>query len=255
MKNHFYRCKRHGRDVGYAVAMNPPTHLHAIAYKAERLASRRLAQRSGIDLDDALRATLEQAAGPRGLAALVAERQAVQAAEAARAAARSAARASALAARQQRHDGPTTPWRAWFDGSAHPNPGRCGIGGLLTGPGAERIEVCRSAGYGNSSEAEYQALIAVLQTAVRAGAGSLTVYGDSQVVINDVGAAEASRAPSLHALRESAVALIAQLDQVALRWIPRHKNPEADALSQRAVANWVGEAPTGSASVPPRPDA
>ncbi len=242
--------------VGYAVPMTVLPHLHIIAYKGERMASRRLAQRSGISLDEALRATLEQVAGPAGLATLVAERQAVHAAEAARAAARAQSRARALAVRQQRHDGPGTPWRAWFDGSAHPNPGRCGIGGLLTGPADERIEVCRSAGYGNSSEAEYLALIAVLQAALQAGASGLTVYGDSQVVINDMGAPASSRAPSLLALREAALALVAQLGDVALRWIPRHKNPEADALSQRAVANWVGETPTGPvASVPPHPGA
>ena len=236
--------------------MNDPTHLHLIAYKGERLASRRLAQRSGIGLDEALRATLVQAAGTRGLALLVAERQAVLAAAAARAAERAQSRARALAARQQRHDGKATPWRAWFDGSAHPNPGRCGIGALLTGPAGQRIEVCQPAGYGNSSEAEYLALIAVLEAALKAGAHGLTVYGDSQVVINDVGAAASSRAPSLHALREQAVALIGQLQDVVLRWIPRHRNPEADALSQRAVAAWEGDGLTGrAASAPPHRDA
>jgi ribonuclease HI len=233
--------------------MNSSAHLHAIAYKGERLASRRLAQRSGISLEQALRATLEQVAGPLGLAHLVSQRQALQAVAAARESERAAARARALAARQQRHAGHATPWRAWFDGSAHPNPGRCGIGALLTGPAAERIEVCRPAGYGNSSEAEYLALIAVLEAAVAAGARGLTVYGDSQVVINDVGALPSARAPSLHALREAAVALLVQLEDVVLRWIPRHKNPEADALSQRAVRNWsADDAVTGrAASAPP----
>jgi ribonuclease HI len=185
---------------------------------------------------------LEQVAGPGGLAQLVAARLMLQAAEAARAQVRSDARAQALAVRQQRHLGPGTPWRAWFDGSAHPNPGRCGIGALLTGPAGERIEIARPAGYGNSSEAEYLALIAVLEAAVQAGASGLTVYGDSQVVINDVGAAAGGQAPVLGELRSAAVALIAQLGDVTLRWIPRHKNPEADALSQRAVAAWEGEA-------------
>ena len=230
----------------YALPMTDSAHLHALAYKSEKLASRRLAQRTSISLHEALRATLEQVAGPGGLALLLSQRQAVHAAHEARAQARAEGRACALAARQQRHDGPVTPWRAWFDGSAHPNPGRCGIGALLTGPAEERIEISRPAGYGNSSEAEYQALIALLEAAVRAGASGLTIYGDSQVVINDVGAAPGGQAPALRELRQAAVALIAQLNDVALRWIPRHKNPEADALSQRAVAAWEGEASTGS---------
>lgn len=225
--------------------MSDSSHLHALAYKGERLASRRLAQRTGISLHDALRATLEQVAGAAGLGQLLAERQALQAAEAERAGVRADARARALALRQQRHDGPVTPWRGWFDGSAHPNPGRCGVGALLTGPGGERIEISRPAGHGNSSEAEYQALIALLEAAVHAHANGLTVYGDSQVVINDVGAAPGGQAPVLGELRAKTVALIAKLDDVTLRWIPRHKNPEADALSQRAVAAWEGETLTG----------
>ncbi len=222
--------------------MSDPSHLHAIAFKGERLASRRLAQRNSISLSAALQVTLEHVAGPKGLAGLIAERLAVQAADLARSAEKSEARARALAMRQQRHDGPTTPWRAWFDGSAHPNPGRCGIGALLVGPAGERIEISQPAGYGNSSDAEYLALIALLRAAVHAGAHDLTVYGDSQVVINDVAAPAPSQSGALRALRDTAVALLAQLDGVSLRWIPRRRNPEADALSQRAVALWIGEA-------------
>jgi ribonuclease HI len=153
---------------------------------------------------------------------------------AARALARHAKRAAALARRKLRHDGPPTPWRAWFDGSAHPNPGKCGIGALLTGPAGERIEISRGAGYGNSSEAEYLALIALLEAAVQAGAHGLTIYGDSKVVIDDVNGSDATAAASLMELRQAALALTARLGGFTLRWIPRHKNGEADALSQRA---------------------
>jgi len=223
-------------------------HLIAIAYKGERVASRRLAARTGISEETALRATLETAAGADGLAHLLAERKAILAASAARAAARIADKAAANAARMTRHDGTPTPWRAWFDGSARPNPGRCGIGALLTGPRAERIEISEPAGYGNSSEAEYRALIAVLESALRAGARGLSIYGDSQVVINDVTGADAAAAPSLAGLRTQARALIGQLGGVALRWIPRHKNGEADALSRRAAtASLASSAPNPGA--------
>ncbi len=217
------------------------TELCQLAHHAERVASRRVALRTGVTEEAALRAALEEAAGPAGLAALLARRLALRDAAAARAAERADKRTAADAVRAARHDGAATPWRAWFDGSAHPNPGRCGIGALLLGPGGERIAVCAQAGYGNSGEAEYLALIAVLRAAVQAGARGLTVYGDSQVVINDVGGGDTAGAPSLRALRSQARALIDELGAVALRWIPRHKNGEADALSQRAVAGWIGD--------------
>lgn len=141
----------------------------------------------------------------------------------------------ARAAAPPRTPGQTSAWLGWFDGSAQPNPGHCGIGALLTGPVGARLEISRPAGYGNSSEAEYRALIALLAAAVEHGAHDLTIYGDSKVVIDDLNGSFAAAAVSLLAYRASALGLIAQLRQVTLRWIPRHKNGAADALSQLAA--------------------
>lgn len=195
-------------------AMTDFSQLVATASKADLTASRKLAARTGVTEEQALRARLEQ-----------------------------------RAARQARHDGPATPWRAWFDGSAHPNPGRCGIGALLTGPNGERVEISQAAGYGNSSEAEYRALIALLEAALRAQARGLTVYGDSRVVVDDVNGPDRTAARSLEVYRRQARALMEQLGGPALRWLPRHKNQSADALSQRAVAAM----PAVSLTSPPDP--
>ncbi len=214
--------------------------LRAIAYKAELRASRRAVLATGVSDDDALRATLEAVAGPAGLASLISQRMAQQAVTAQRRAEREHQKHIALADRQARHDGAPTRWRAWFDGSAHPNPGSCGIGAFLTGPEGQKIEISRAAGYGNSSEAEYLALIAVLEAAVQAGADELTVYGDSQGVIEDAQAPAGMGASSLCALQLRAHVLLGQIAVARLRWIPRHKNAQADALSQRAVVGAMG---------------
>ena len=208
--------------------------LLSAAFKSELVASRRLALRNSCTPEQALRDTMLASAGADTLDTLVATRIALKAADAERAAARRAVRAGTLARRQARHDGAPTAWRAWFDGSAHPNPGDCGIGALLKGPGGEKIEISRPAGYGNSSEAEYRALIALLEAAVRSGAHGLTIYGDSKVVIDDLNGPDAKAAESLLEYRDAALALIGQLRDVAIRWIPRHKNTDADALSQLA---------------------
>jgi len=212
-----------------------PEHLEQLAYKSERAAGRRLALAHGLSGGQALRQVLEQAAGQAGLATLVAARLAQRAAQDERDAARAAQRAADKARRAGAHDGRPTAWRAWFDGSAHPNPGRCGIGAVLRGPDGAAVELARPAGYGNSSEAEYRALIAVLEAAVAHGADELTVYGDSRVVIDDVNGPDAFAAPSLAAYRAVVRALSARIASLHLRWVPRHKNLEADALSQRAV--------------------
>lgn len=205
------------------------------AYKSERTASRRLARTLGLSEAEALKRTLETSAGKAGLPALLAERALLRARDAERASARALLRAAAKARRDARHAGRPTAWRAWFDGSARPNPGRCGIGALLTGPDGFSVEIARDVGHGNSSEAEYAALVAVLEAALEHGAADLTIYGDSRVVIDDVAAPDAMAAPVLAAWRIRAQALLARLPQATLRWVPRHRNLDADALSQRAL--------------------
>jgi len=215
--------------------------LEGAANKTELAASRKLVRQTGIPFEAALRATLETSAGAGGLARLLSERAALRAAEAARALAKRAARDAALALRRARHEGAPTAWRAWFDGSAKPNPGRCGLGARLLGPDGELVELSQPAGWGNSSEAEYRALILVLETALARGAWPLTVYGDSRVVVDDVNGRCEDSAAVLRPLRARVHALLARLPAVTLRWVPRHKNLEADALSQRARASLAEE--------------
>ena len=213
--------------------MNDLSLLRAAAFKTELAASGRLMARAGLTEIEALTRTLTHSAGVAGLAHLLAERAALR-----RHAAQQLERRAALAsvARTRGAGAGKTAWRAWFDGSARPNPGRCGIGAVLEGPGGVRIDISHDAGYGNSSEAEYMALIAVLDAAVAHGAHDVLVVGDSQVVIDDVNGPASASAPSLRDYRTRASALLARLPQAQLRWIPRHKNAQADALSQRATA-------------------
>ncbi len=214
----------------------PPDHaaLLAAAFKEELATSRKLAARTGMPDAEALRATLSLRAGAAGLDQLLAARAAERLRSEHGATARRALAAAALSRRGGANaDAPA--WRAWFDGSARPNPGRCGIGAVLEGPGGVRIELSREAGHGNSSEAEYLALAAVLEAAVEHGVPALAIEGDSQVVIDDVHAPDSASAPALRAYRARVRTLLERLPGSTLRWIPRHKNQQADALSQRAV--------------------
>jgi ribonuclease HI len=132
---------------------------------------------------------------------------------------------------------PLTPhtWRGWFDGSATPNPGRIGIGALLLGPDGERIEISRRAPDGTSGDAEYLALLALLEAAIEQEVKELLVYGDSQVIVYDVLQPQVPAATGHDRHRSLAFELMARIGTVAVRWLPRHRNAEADALSQRAL--------------------
>ncbi|MFM0518824.1 MULTISPECIES: ribonuclease HI family protein [Caballeronia] len=209
--------------------------LLAVAYKRERVLSRRLAKGAAISEHVALVRTLEKAAAGQSLRDLVDARRAAQ-----------TRHADALRSRERRHaeranrtkrntEIETHGWRGWFDGSALPNPGRLGIGGVLFGPLGETVEISVTAGMGDSSAAEYLALIAVLEAAERAGATDAVIYGDSRVVIDDAGALDGAGIRSLahHAARVRT--LIARIGDVRLQWIPRARNVRADALSRGAL--------------------
>lgn len=214
--------------------------LATAAYKGERVAARRLAVRQRLTEAQALHQVLSGAAGQAGLAHLIAERAQARERDVLRRAARTQEKSQQEALRKARMLAPADGWRGWFDGSAHPNPGRIGIGALLCGPAGERLEISRLAGYGNSGEAEYLALGALLEAAAQMGATGLVVFGDSQVVVNDVNqsapAIAAGRgAKGLEAYRARVMDLLEPLGAVSLRWVPRHRNGDADRLSQLAI--------------------
>ena len=214
--------------------------LAAAAHHGERVLGRRLARRTGVPERQALTLVLEQAAcvaGLAGLAGLLAARAQARLADAERLAAKTLRQEEQLALRQARRLPPATAWLAWFDGSAHPNPGRIGIGALLTGPAGQRIDISRRAGHGNSGEAEYSALLAVLEAAMRERPAELMVYGDSRVVLDEVNRVTPGSL-ALAVQRDDALALIAQFERITLEWIPRHRNAAADRLSQQAIGLW-----------------
>lgn len=135
-------------------------------------------------------------------------------------------------------------WNAWFDGSAQPNPGPCSIGVVLQAPDGRRWQLSRQVGYGSSSDAEYQALIAALGLAIAQQAQlpqksrdlilDLSIRGDSRVVLDDVLATDEQSSPVLSHWREQARALLQQLPNCQLMWIPRARNGEADQLAAQA---------------------
>lgn len=214
--------------------MCTPAELSEVAYKKEKSASLRLAKRLGISTEAALTEVLSKVAEGGSLQELVTQRLQEKAHIAATVAARKQAKLTARAQKEAARQPDASTWRAWFDGSCHPNPGKMGIGGLLKSPQGTATEISFNAGIGDSSEAEYIALISVLETAVEAGADQLLIYGDSQVVINDVRCTSGGAA-ILSAQRLRAQELIGRLPQVTLKWIPRHRNGQADALSQQGI--------------------
>lgn len=128
------------------------------------------------------------------------------------------------------------PWRAWFDGSALPNPGRLGIGAVLLGPDGERVELSRlAAERGCNNQAEALALCAALELALQNFVTHLVVAGDSDLVIRLVQRTHAAEAVRLAPLLDRARALARRFSLIRFDWIPQHRNLDADRLSRSAL--------------------
>ena len=130
----------------------------------------------------------------------------------------------------------TTPWQAWFDGSALPNPGKMGIGCVLQSPDGvcqQRSFVARESGCNN--EAELFALCALLELAREQGVRKLQVYGDSDVAVKYATGMGSTEIGRLLILVQRSQDLLAAFDEVSLHWVPRHRNTAADQLSRQAL--------------------
>ena len=216
-----------------------PEQLTAIAYQREMVAARRLAARNDLPVIVALQRILQASAANGSLDELIAARQYQAAAQQARRAARKKQQADRRADKMQFKAQLKSPdpdrWQAWFDGACHPNPGKMSIGVLLLNPCGATTEISRVIGWGDSSEAEYRALIAVLQAAGMEQVQKLIIYGDSRVVLDDVQTDDLKGSKILRPLRAQAQPLMATIPDLELRWIPRARNSTADALSQAAI--------------------
>jgi len=126
-------------------------------------------------------------------------------------------------------------WQAWCDGCARPNPGHIGLGALLLEPDGSRHELSqRSPHSGCNNEAEARALLATLQLARTLQASALLIHCDSDVVVRLAQNASSTEAARLAPLFAEIRSQIKCFDQFELRWIPQHRNTEADYLSRSA---------------------
>lgn len=208
--------------------------LCAVAYQRERVRARRLARTAALSEHHALCRILKEAAHPNDLTTLLQRRAELLVTEQLRKTIHKEAQRATWQRRRASETITAQCWHSWFDGSARPNPGQIGLGVLLRGPAGQAIELSLCGGFGDSSQAEYLALIALLEAACQQRVMSLLIHGDSRVVLDDVRATIGI--PVLGTYRERARTLLAQIPEVELRWIPRLRNHAADALSQRARA-------------------
>ena len=127
------------------------------------------------------------------------------------------------------------PFRGHFDGASRGNPGEAGAGALLVDASGTPVWTCaRPLGRKTNNEAEYAALVLLLEEILARGLAGVSVRGDSQLVVNQVTGRWKVKEPRLQELAERAKELL-KATRSSLSWVPREENKDADALSNEAL--------------------
>lgn len=126
--------------------------------------------------------------------------------------------------------------RVYSDGAARDNPGPAGAGAQARDEeGRVLVEISEFLGRATNNQAEYHALILVLEAARRLGYSKIKVFTDSQLVANQVTGGYRVKNAGLKPLAARAKALLDEYREVEVQYIPREKNIECDALANKAV--------------------
>ncbi|MCA8935536.1 MAG: ribonuclease HI family protein [Planctomycetes bacterium] len=131
---------------------------------------------------------------------------------------------------------PSTHAELYFDGCSKRNPGEASVGvwGTICG---ESFEIGKRIGVATNNEAEWMAALLALLIASNKGAATLRLYGDSQLVINQLRREWKVKSETLIAFMEDAADLEERFQDVQYCWVPRELNTQADRVANRTFLN------------------
>ncbi len=124
-----------------------------------------------------------------------------------------------------------------FDGCSKGNPGLAGIGVVIYNKGIEIHSAYKFIGIKTNNQSEYSALIFGLQEAIKMEIDQISIFGDSQIVINQINGLFKIKSDNLLELNKEANELKKQFKYIEFNHVPREKNKRADELSNIALFN------------------
>ena len=122
-------------------------------------------------------------------------------------------------------------WTMFFDGSKMLNGSGAGV--VLVSPRGDKLRYVLQIHFDSSNnEAEYEALLYGLRMAISLGVRRLMVYGDSDLVVNQVMKEWDVRSPAMTGYCNAVRKLEKKFEGLELHHIPRLKNQAADDLAK-----------------------
>lgn len=134
------------------------------------------------------------------------------------------------------HSDPPVEIIAHIDGASRGNPGLAAYGVVIKTADGKTLEGFRRfLGRATNNTAEYQALVAVLEYALKHNRRRLNVVSDSELLVRQIQGSYKVKSPGLKLLHDRARQMIARLESFSIRHVPREHNREADRLANEAL--------------------
>ena len=123
----------------------------------------------------------------------------------------------------------------YFDGASRGNPGPAAIGWVIVTDGGIAAEGSERIGRTTNNQAEYEALVRALETAVEYGFDELRIRGDSQLIVKQVRGEWDANDPTLREKRIRVRELLDRIGEWSIDHVPREINDRADELANEAL--------------------
>ena len=122
------------------------------------------------------------------------------------------------------------------DGAAEPNPGPAAIGATIKDEHGRLItSISQPIGRATNNQAEYRAIIAALENAIRLGASQVDMHSDSELVVRQINGRYRVKNAALKPLYRQVKYLQSLLEGFTITHILRQQNTEADNLANIAL--------------------
>jgi len=127
----------------------------------------------------------------------------------------------------------------YIDGASRGNPGSSGLGVLIKHNEGNIHKVKRFLGIQTNNQAEYEALIAALNSAKELQLNHLKIRTDSLLLANQINDKWRVKDAKIAVLHKKAQELIKDFVHVEVKHIPRELNREADKLANQAIDEYL----------------
>ena len=122
------------------------------------------------------------------------------------------------------------------DGAARGNPGPAAIGVTIKDESGKLVDtISRRIGRTTNNQAEYRAIIAGMEKAVKLGAEQVKIYCDSELAVKQINGRYRVKNTALRELYEKVVKLAGSFDSFSISHVRRSRSVEADSLANRAL--------------------